>query len=116
MLFAPVTPASPASFPRLRKVGLEPTLNRNLISATVLVCCLAIAIPMTAIAADIVGTVARVMDGNTFEIASQKDSIVRIRLCGVHSPSEANRTIDPLGGSLAKRSRNARFVASELAK
>src|SRR6516164_6552198 len=34
------------------KIGLEPTLNRNLVSATVLVCCLAIEIPMTAIAAD----------------------------------------------------------------
>jgi endonuclease YncB( thermonuclease family) len=64
-------------------------MNRNRTSATVLVCCLAIAIPMTAIAADIVGTVARVMDGNTFEIASPKDSIVRIRLCGVHSPERS---------------------------
>ena len=43
---------------------------------------------MTAIAADIVGTVARVMDGNTFEIVSStKDSIISVRLCGVHSPS-----------------------------
>jgi endonuclease YncB( thermonuclease family) len=65
-------------------------MNRNRASATVLVCCLATAMPMTAIAADIVGTVARVMDGNTFEIASQKDSIVRIRLWGTQA--RAKRT------------------------
>ena len=32
------------------------------------------------------------------------------------APSAANRTIDTPGGSLAKRSKNAKFVASELAK
>ena len=100
MLFAPESPASPRAAPSpLKKVGLKPTLNRNRTSATVLVCCLAIEIPMTAIAADIVGTVARVMDDNTFEIVSStKDSIISIRLCG------------------AKRSKNAKFVASELAR
>ncbi len=105
MLFAPVTPASPASFPRLRKVGLEPTLNRNLISATVLVCCLAIEIPLTAIAADIVGTVARVMDGNTFEIVSSttKDSIISIRLCGVHSPERSEPNYRPARRLLSEK-------------
>jgi len=108
------TPLRPLA--RLKKVGLEPTLNRNRASTTVLVCCLAIEIPMTAIAADIVGTVARVMDGNTFEIASSKDSIISIRLCGVHSPERSEPNYRFLGSSLTKRSKNAKFVASELAK
>jgi len=83
---------------------LEPTLNRNLISATVLVCCLAIEIPITAIAADIVGTVARVMDGNTFEIVSStKDSIISIRLCGVHSPERSEPNYRPARRLLSEK-------------
>jgi hypothetical protein len=43
-------------------------MNRSRTCAAV-ACCLAMAIPTTAIAADIVGTVNRVMDGDSFEIA-----------------------------------------------
>jgi micrococcal nuclease len=70
-------------------------MNLTRTSAAVLLCCLAMAMPMTAIAADIVGTVSRVLDGDTFEIASRKDGIVRIRLCGVHSPERGEPNFRP---------------------
>jgi len=59
---------------------------------------------MTAIAADIVGTVARVMDGNTFEIVSStKDSIISIRLCGVHSPERSEPNYRPARRLLSEK-------------
>jgi len=95
------TPRCPLA--RLKKGRLEATLNRNRTSTTVLVCCLAIEMPMTAIAADIVGTVARVMDGNTFEIALSKDSIISIRLCGVHSPERSEPNYRPARRLLSEK-------------
>jgi endonuclease YncB( thermonuclease family) len=59
--------------------------------------------PMAAIAAEIVGTVARVMDSNTFEIASPKDGIVRIRLCGVYGPERSEPNYRPARRLLSER-------------
>jgi endonuclease YncB( thermonuclease family) len=45
---------------------------------------------MAAMAADIVGRVTRVVDGDTFDVTSPNDGDVRIRLCGMESPKSGD--------------------------
>ena len=78
-------------------------MNCDGTSVTVLVCCLAMGMPMAATAADIVGSVASVMDGNTFEIASPNHGIVRIRLRGVHSPERSEPNYRPARRLLSEK-------------
>jgi endonuclease YncB( thermonuclease family) len=74
--------------------------------AAVLICCIAVPDPMTAIAAEIVGTVSRVVDGDTFDIAGPNIGVVRIRLCGVDSPERGEPNFRPARKLLRQKIEN----------